>query len=75
MALRQTVSWGILLRATPRYVLVSHVHRDTLLYFHVRDALAFLVFFSRQTTFYIILSTAGMTLDTKEIDIDLQLQT
>uniref|UniRef100_A0A7N5ZUK5 Integrin alpha-2 domain-containing protein n=1 Tax=Anabas testudineus TaxID=64144 RepID=A0A7N5ZUK5_ANATE len=28
-----------------------------------------------QTTFYIILSTAGMTLDTTEIDIDLQLQT
>uniref|UniRef100_A0A671YR48 Integrin subunit alpha 6 n=1 Tax=Sparus aurata TaxID=8175 RepID=A0A671YR48_SPAAU len=28
-----------------------------------------------KTTFYIILSTAGMTLDTTEIDIDLQLQT
>ncbi|XP_029980347.1 integrin alpha-6 isoform X2 [Sphaeramia orbicularis] len=28
-----------------------------------------------ETTFYIILSTAGITLDTKEISIDLQLQT
>lgn len=32
-------------------------------------------FVLNQTTFYIILSTAGMTLDTTEIDIDLQLQT
>ncbi|XP_070694793.1 integrin alpha-6 [Pempheris klunzingeri] len=28
-----------------------------------------------RTTFYVILSTAGMTLDTTEVDIDLQLQT
>lgn len=32
-------------------------------------------FFLLQTTFYIILSTAGITLDTTELDIDLQLQT
>lgn len=43
---------------------------------NVRDVLTFsFLFFLNQTTFYIILSTVGMSLDTTEIDIDLQLQT
>lgn len=68
------MSWRIPLKETRRYTVTSHLHFGALLLCLDCDG-CLLFFFLNQVIFYIILSTKNMSLDTTEIDIDLQLQT
>lgn len=65
---RPTVSWGIRLRETPRYG--ARLSPSPWAALIVMGVCLF-----NQVTFYIILSTKKMPLDTTEVDLDLQLQT